>query len=44
MVRDVINIEISTSDKIGSTPTNDEPNQSDAWDAYVAANPTKNLI
>lgn len=32
-----INIEIAARDKLGITKPNDGPNQSDAWDAYVAA-------
>lgn len=39
-----INIEIAARDKFGTTPPNDGPNPSAAWDAYVAANPDKNLI
>ena len=39
-----INLEIAARAKLGTTKPNDGPNQSDAWDAYVAANPGQNLI
>jgi hypothetical protein len=38
-----INLEIAARAKLGTTKPNDGPNQSDAWDAYVAANPGQNL-
>jgi len=39
-----INLEIAARAKLGTTKPNDGPNQSDAWDALVAANPDRNYV